>query len=174
MTQVHHKVQLRYLLNSGPIGIGEAHTQPDAREFIEHLIDLGIVKRLFVEYPTGWQPRMNNLKTAITATPPNNNLATQIVQNFVYSQQFFCQTYPLPVLFAYALSKGVDVWCADHWVGGGAARFRTRHQMVQATFQRETQNDGPEGSIILFGSHHFDDVNNPLENYIPGLQYYNF
>ena len=172
MPAVNQKVHLRYLLASGPVGVGECHTAPDARTFVQELIDAGCVKRMFVEYPTEWQPRMDALKAAIEADDEDE--AIKIAKNFLYSQQFYCDAFPLAVLFGYALEKGVDVWCSDHFAGGGRARFRTRHQVVRDTYYSKTQGIGPKGSLILFGSHHFDDVNNPLDAYIPNLQYYNF
>ena len=174
MPRIHLRSQMKYLLLEGPVGIGEHHLQPAARLFVADLIDRGLVKRMFVEYQTGWQGRMDNLKNALMADPRDVNAANVERHFFFWNQQFRLADTPLIDLCAIALMNGADVWCSDHWIGGGAPRFPTRHQSVRDTYQVKTKGVHPKGSVILFGSNHFTDPDHGLDQYIPDLPYYVF
>ena len=173
MPEIQSIDAVRGVLAAGPVGIGEDHTQPNARNFVESLIEGGWAKRLFVEYQTGWQPQVDDLEAAVKADPVDAARLRICIDRLLYGQQFRCTAHPLPVLIASALFNGVDVWCCDHWIGGGSARFPTRHQSVRTTYYQKVTGAG-DGSVILFGSHHFDDPNHGLDRYIRGLQYYQF
>lgn len=174
MPEIHLRSQMKYLLLDGPIGIGEHHTQPAARLFVADLIERGLVKRLFVEYQTGWQGHMDNLKAGLAAA--NQNVVDIERQFFFWNQQFRMADAALIDLCVLALLSDADVWCADHWMGGGPPRFPARHQSVRDTYQAKTHgvHVHPKGSVILFGSHHFTDPNEGLDQYIPGLPYHVF
>ncbi|MFQ1701538.1 hypothetical protein ACJ5NV_13185 [Loktanella agnita] len=174
MPEIQIKDSMKYFLLDGPIGIGEDHTSPNARDFIDELIEAGHVKRLFVEYPTGWQADVDRLKAAISTDPMDEDEVRRLILSLYYRQQYHCDAHPLAVLIGDALMAGVDVWCADHWVGGGSARFPTRHQSVRRTYIEKTRGTSAKGSVILFGSFHFTDPNAGLDQYIHNLPYYVF
>ena len=170
MPRIASKRQARYLVSAGPFGIGEDHTQPAARDFVSERIEDGVVKQLFVELPTTNQFQIDLMATEVKKANPDWRYVRALGTAMMFLG--FRNAHPLWELISQALAADIPVWASDHPRMGN--NFRIRHQRVQSTYLAKTVKTGTTGCLLLWGSHHFTDPQHGLDQYIPGLRYFNF
>ena len=170
MPRIASERQAKYLVSAGPFGIGEDHTQPAARDFVSDRIEDGVIKQLFVELPTTNQFQIDRMSVEVKKPNPDWGYIRALGTAMMFLG--FRNTHPLWELISQALAADIPVWAADNPRMGNS--FRKRHQSIQSVYLAKTVKTGTTGCLLLWGSHHFTDPQESLDQYIKGLRYFNF
>jgi hypothetical protein len=153
-----------HALNVGAIGLGEEHTEPDARSFAIELIKTGLVRFLMVELAPG------TYQAQVDAAVQRGGGLHLVTKNR-------CPVSLHDVINT-AIAAGVPVHCVDskwanHRDAHQPAKLKVRNREVGQNFQGITgahQADAPgaQGCLILFGGAHFEGPD-AIQTHIPNL-----
>lgn len=167
-TEVNLHVAAQHLL-TGPVGVGEDHTNPQGRLFVLHLLQMRArpVENLFVEV-RDWG---NSLITDAVRRFRGGGNQGEVESTLAgIPEQYSCYV-TLRTVIAFAIRRGVWVYCVD---GGGRA-VTARNSFISAQFRRKTNNYGRTArSLLLIGGDHFDGATPNLQTLIPELLYLRF
>ncbi len=163
------------ILRSGALGVGETHTEPNARLLVKRLFELREVSRFFVEMAP-WSAEMLSevqAKMAAGKTREAQTIARSIA--FYESKE---NAYPrLGDLIYLAIAWKVEVILADPLINlspsmGNVYRrnVKTAEVFKKALGGALANSAKAKGSLLLFGSDHFQG-HKSLQNLLPGLRW---
>jgi len=145
----------------GGITIGERHNQPYGRAIIYDLIEIGFVKRLFIELHD-FKPLTKSIRNELLGkssdTWGDGKLMFDIGVNFCDSQ--FDNPLPMLPLIQTAVSKSVKVYFYDipHEKPASPSGMQARNEAMAEVFLKHTVVDGEKnksvGAVALVGGEH--------------------
>lgn len=163
-------------LAGGPLGIGESHDKPEARQFLIRLIDQRLVKVLFLEIPREQEKTFDKcLAKAVMAK--QGGLPANQVHAYLQPMDGFLQSpreMPFSDLISYAMSRGVRIVFADISfrrpdLAAKPDGLNRRNKAVDKVFNDASfmsGTNGGAGCVILFGAEHFESDAFGLKDFI--------
>lgn len=180
-------------LRKGPLGIGEQHDKPAARQFVLELINEGLVTVLFLEIPgdnseTREEPELRNglsearrcpfdklLSKAILANQgglPDADVLGPLLQIDGWLRSPRGIKYS-DMIFGAMKARVRIVLCDKYFVRPDSASTSSgmadRNETVDKVFEEASfQSKSPErvGCVILFGAEHFESRDTSLTKFI--------
>ncbi len=165
-------------LRQGALGIGETHTEVHGRQLVKRLLELRVVRRLFIELPTYGTLQAAKVEEARQALAMGNKRLAQTLARSVGAYETGANAEPrLGDLVYLALAWNIPVVIADpkSGLGHSDSAVRRRNRATAEVYANETETvrgDGARavGSLLLFGSDHFRGRES-LTELIPGLKW---
>jgi hypothetical protein len=149
----------------GALGIAEEHETPAARELVLRLMEMGVVRKFFVELPKNVERFATALAKAQTAAQSGASIE-DITQLAPSGNLDPGNRLSIGYLIAIALSKNIEVYLADDrdMLRQNGGSFQKRHASIRETFKAATgqaeakwYTDAAKGCLLLWGGAHFDD-----------------